>query len=111
MYNLLPYVTSDFSTHSLLNVIYIVANAIAAAIYIPLAKVLDLWGRAEGFLIMVTFATMGLVMMAACNNLPTFCAAYVSIGYFLLFNMFYQVATTKIYNILIIIPFYLKSFT
>ncbi|KAG2225569.1 hypothetical protein INT45_013680 [Circinella minor] len=83
LYNLLPYVTSEFSTHSLLNVIYIVASAISAAIYIPLAKVLDLWGRAEGFLIMVTFATLGLVMMAACNNLPTFCAAYVfySIGF------------------------------
>ncbi|KAI7853430.1 major facilitator superfamily-domain-containing protein [Circinella umbellata] len=83
LYNLLPYVTSEFSTHSLLNIIYIVASAISAAIYIPLAKVLDLWGRAEGFLIMVTFATLGLVMMAACNNLPTFCAAYVfySIGF------------------------------
>ncbi|KAI9274397.1 major facilitator superfamily domain-containing protein [Phascolomyces articulosus] len=83
LYNLIPYVTSDFSTHSLLNVIYIVANAITAAVYIPLAKVLDLWGRAEGFLIMATFATMGLIIMAACNNLPTFCAAYVfySIGF------------------------------
>ncbi|KAI9488892.1 major facilitator superfamily domain-containing protein [Zychaea mexicana] len=83
LYNLLPYVTSEFSAHSLLNVIYIVANAISAAVYIPLAKVLDLWGRAEGFLIMALFATLGLILMAACNNLPTFCAAYVfySIGF------------------------------
>jgi MFS family permease len=77
LYNLLPYVTSDFSSHSLLNVIYIVANAITAAVYIPLAKILDTWGRAEGFLIMTLFSTLGLVMMAACNNLSTFCAAYV----------------------------------
>ncbi|KAI8066498.1 major facilitator superfamily domain-containing protein [Gongronella butleri] len=77
LYNLLPYVTSEFSAHSLLNVIYIVANAISAAVYIPLAKVLDVWGRAEGFLIMTVFATLGLVLMAACNDLPTFCAAYV----------------------------------
>ncbi|KAL4922073.1 major facilitator superfamily-domain-containing protein [Aspergillus aurantiobrunneus] len=75
--SLLPYVTSEFQTHSLLNTIYIVADAIAAAVYIPLAKVVDVWGRAEGFLIMAVFATMGLVMMAACHNLPTFCAAYV----------------------------------
>ncbi|ORZ12414.1 major facilitator superfamily domain-containing protein [Absidia repens] len=81
--NLIPYVTSDFSSHSLLNVIYIVANAISAAVFIPLAKVMDIWGRAEGFLIMTIFATLGLVLMAACHDLPTFCAAYVfySIGF------------------------------
>ncbi|ORZ08153.1 major facilitator superfamily domain-containing protein [Absidia repens] len=83
LYNLLPYVTSEFSSHSLLNVIYIVSSAISAAVYIPLAKVLDLWGRAEGFLIMTIFATLGLVLMAVCHDLPTFCAAYVfySIGF------------------------------
>lgn len=77
LFNLIPYVTSDFQSHSLVNVIYIVANAISAAVYIPLAKVLDIFGRAEGFLIMATLATLGLVLMAACHNLPTFCAAYV----------------------------------
>lgn len=77
LYNLIPYVTSDFSSHSLLNVIYIVASAISAAVYIPLAKILDLWGRAEGFLVMTMFATLGLILMAVCHNLPTFCAAHV----------------------------------
>lgn len=74
---MLPYVTSDFESHSLLNVIYVVANSISAACFIPLSKILDLWGRAEGFLVMVTFATLGLILMAACENLATFCAAYV----------------------------------
>lgn len=78
-YSLIPYVTSDFETHSLLSTIFIVANSITAACYIPLSKILDLWGRAEGFLLMTIFATMGLVMMAACKNLSTFCAAYVSL--------------------------------
>jgi MFS family permease len=76
--SLVPFVTSDFESHSLLNVIYVVANSMTAAVFIPLSKILDLWGRAEGFMIMVFFATLGLVLMAACNNLPTFCAAYVS---------------------------------
>jgi MFS family permease len=75
--NLLPYVTSDFETHSLLNVIYVVADAMTAAVYIPLSKVLDVFGRAEGFLVMTVFATLGLILMAVCHNLPTFCAAYV----------------------------------
>lgn len=75
--NLLPYATSAWDTHSLLNVIYVVADAFSAAIYVPLAKILDLWGRAEGFAIMACFATLGLILMAASQNLATFCAAYV----------------------------------
>lgn len=75
--NLVPFATSAFETHSLLTVIYIVSNSMTAAVYIPLAKMLDLWGRAEGFLLMVAFATLGLIMMAASNGLPTFCAAQV----------------------------------
>ncbi|KKY14145.1 putative mfs siderophore iron [Phaeomoniella chlamydospora] len=75
--NLLPFVTSAFETHSLLNVIYVVSDAMSAAIYIPLSKILDVWGRAEGFLFMTICATLGLVLMATCNGLATFCAAYV----------------------------------
>lgn len=48
-----------------------------AATYIPLAKVMDVWGRAEGFLVMVVFSTLGLILMAASQNLSVFCAAYV----------------------------------
>merc|ERR1712000_88167 len=83
LYNLVPFATSDFETHSLLTVIYIVANAMSAAVYIPLAKMLDLWGRAEGFLLMIAFATLGLILMASCGSLSTFCAAQVfySIGF------------------------------
>ncbi|KIW74896.1 hypothetical protein Z517_11666 [Fonsecaea pedrosoi CBS 271.37] len=83
LYNLVPFATSSFETHSLLTVIYIVANSMSAAIYIPLAKMLDIWGRAEGFLLMVAFATLGLILMASGSGLSTFCAAQVfySIGF------------------------------
>lgn len=77
LYNLVPFATSEWESHSLLTVIYIISNSMTAAVYIPLAKMLDLWGRAEGFLVMVVFATLGLIMMAACNSLTTFCAAQV----------------------------------
>ncbi|PWY69776.1 putative MFS siderophore iron transporter [Aspergillus heteromorphus CBS 117.55] len=81
--SLLPYVSSAWEAHSLLNTIYIVADAITAACYVPVGKMMDLWGRAEGFLFMTICATIGLIMMAACNNLATFCAAYVfySLGF------------------------------
>lgn len=81
--NLTPFVTSAFEQHSLLTVIYIVSNSMTAAVYIPMAKILDLWGRAEGFLTMAGISTLGLVLMAVCTNLSTFCAAQVfySIGF------------------------------
>lgn len=78
LWNLTPFVTSSFQSHSLLTVIYIVSNAMTAAVYIPMAKLLDVWGRAEGFLLMVGFSTLGLILMATSNSLPTFCAAQVS---------------------------------
>lgn len=48
-----------------------------AAVYIPMAKMLDVWGRAEGFLLMIVFADLGLILMAVSHNLATFCAAQV----------------------------------
>ena len=59
----------------------------AAATYIPLPRAMDTFGRAEGFLAMAVFATLGLIIMAACQNLPTFCAAYVSKANFTLDNL------------------------
>ncbi|GAB1197563.1 major facilitator superfamily domain-containing protein [Aspergillus pseudonomiae] len=81
--SLTPYATSSFQSHSLLTVIDIVASAMTSAVYIPMAKMLDVWGRAEGFLFMLVIATLGLILMAASNNLPTFCAAQVfqSVGF------------------------------
>lgn len=75
--NLVPYAASEWETHSLVNVIYVVANAMSAAVYVPLSKIVDVWGRAEGFAFMTTVATIGMIMMAASHNLATFCAAYV----------------------------------
>ncbi|SPO02037.1 probable transporter (major facilitator superfamily) [Cephalotrichum gorgonifer] len=80
---LTPYVTSDFESHSLLTVIGIVTEAMTSAVYIPMAKLLDLWGRAEGFLLMVVFSTLGVILMATSHNLAMFCASQVfySIGF------------------------------
>ena len=75
--NLSPFITSGFEQHSLLTVIYVVSSSMAAAVYIPVAKVVDVWGRAEGFALLVGFATLGLVLSAVTTNLATYCAAQV----------------------------------
>ncbi|PGH13038.1 hypothetical protein AJ79_03875 [Helicocarpus griseus UAMH5409] len=75
--SLLPYVTSDFKLHSLTAATMIMSNIIGGLIKLPLAKVLDIWGRPQGFIIMVATLTVGLIMMAGCNGVQTYAAAQV----------------------------------
>lgn len=74
---LVPYVTSDFNAHSLTAYTYVMSGIIGGVLKLPLAKVLDIWGRPQGYLAMVVLLTLGLVMMAACNNVQTFAAAQI----------------------------------
>ncbi|KAJ5707806.1 hypothetical protein N7488_007607 [Penicillium malachiteum] len=75
--SLSSYVASSFSQHSLSGVPSAMADAFAAATYLPVGKIMDTWGRAEGFLFMTICATIGLILMAACNSFAIYCAANV----------------------------------
>ncbi|KAJ2993198.1 hypothetical protein NUW58_g1918 [Xylaria curta] len=77
LYDLIPYAASDVSSHSLLTVTYVIAGAVSAAAFIPLSKIVDVWGRAEGFALMITFATLGLIVLASSNSLAALSAGYV----------------------------------
>ena len=72
-----PYVTSSFGFHSLTATTSIMSGIIGGLFKLPLAKVLDIWGRAEGLAAMTFVLTIGLVMMAACQNVQTYAAAQV----------------------------------
>lgn len=76
--NLSSYITSDFSSHSLLTVISVVTSVMSAASLMPIAKVLNLWDRTLGICIMLLIAIIGLIMMACCHDVVTYCAANVS---------------------------------
>lgn len=75
--NLSAYVTSGFESHSLIPTISVVSSVMSAATYMPLAKILNLWDRSIGFLVMVLFSILGLVLSATCSNIATYCAAQV----------------------------------
>ncbi|KAI0385614.1 MFS general substrate transporter [Hypomontagnella monticulosa] len=72
-----PYVTSAFQQHSLTAATGVMSGIIGGVSKLPLAKILDVWGRPQGFLVVVLLLTIGLVMMAACNNVETYAAAQV----------------------------------
>ncbi|RYP44566.1 hypothetical protein DL768_008985 [Monosporascus sp. mg162] len=71
------YVTSNFQAHSLTATTSILATLMAGLIKLPFAKVLDILGRPQGFVLAFSSMTLGLIMMAACQNVYTYCAAQV----------------------------------
>ncbi|KAJ5374648.1 hypothetical protein N7517_006654 [Penicillium concentricum] len=75
--SLSTYVASSFQQHSLSGLPTAIADAFSAAVFLPVAKMMDTWGRAEGFLVMSICATVGLILMASCNSFPLYCAANV----------------------------------
>lgn len=75
--SLLPYVTSAFALHSLTAATSIMSSIIGGLIKLPLAKVIDVWGRPQGFIAMTGCLTIGLIMMAACDGVETYAAAQV----------------------------------
>lgn len=74
---LTPWVTSKFQHHSLTPTVNVMSNIIGGVFKLTLAKVLDVFGRPQGYLLSIIFTTLGLAMMAACNNVETYAAAQV----------------------------------
>ncbi|CAG9985189.1 unnamed protein product, partial [Clonostachys byssicola] len=74
---LTPYVTSNFALHSLTPTVSILSSVIGGVTNLTLAKILDVFGRPQGYLFCVVLATAGLIMMAACNNVESYAAAQV----------------------------------
>ena len=81
---LTPYVYSAFELHSLTALTSVISTLIAGLFKFPYAKIIDIWGRAQGFVVMIAFLTLGFIMMAACKNVQTYCAAQVFywVGYY-----------------------------
>lgn len=74
---LTPYITSAFALHSLTPTVSILSSVIGGVTNLTLAKILDVFGRPQGYLFCVCIAVIGLVMMAACNGVEAYAAAMV----------------------------------
>ncbi|CAI4211635.1 unnamed protein product [Parascedosporium putredinis] len=72
-----PWVTSEFQMHSLTPLTNILSSLIGGLWKLTLAKVLDIFGRPQGYAMSVFILTIGLMMMALCRNVETYCAAQV----------------------------------
>jgi MFS family permease len=74
---LAPYVTSAFALHSLTPTVSIISSIIGGVMNLTLAKILDVFGRPQGYLFCVCLAVIGLAMTAACNSVEAYAAAQV----------------------------------
>lgn len=57
--NVLVYVTSDFAKVYLIPTVSIVSTLVAGVIKLPVAKLMDIFGRPQGYLLMLICAVLG----------------------------------------------------
>ncbi|PGH09701.1 hypothetical protein AJ80_07654 [Polytolypa hystricis UAMH7299] len=73
---LTPFVTSLFEKHGLIATVGIVATIMGGCCALTLAKVVDVFGRIEGFLFMLAILILGVILKAACENVETYVAGH-----------------------------------
>ena len=81
------YVYGSFSSAPQITTAYIASSIIGGVLKLPLGKILNLWGRAEGLTISLLIYIIGMIILAACNGPNTYAAGYVLywIGYYCLY--------------------------
>ncbi|KAK8906822.1 hypothetical protein QC760_005390 [Botrytis cinerea] len=75
--SLLPYITSDFAFHSLTPTTSIMSAVIGGVSNLSIAKVLDIFGRPQGYTFCAVLCVIGLIMSASCNNVEAYAASQV----------------------------------
>ncbi|KAM3500495.1 hypothetical protein MY10362_006342 [Beauveria mimosiformis] len=72
-----PYVTSEFARHSLTATTSVVSSIVSAVINLPVAKLIELWGRMQVLALMVASMLLGIVLLASCRTVEAYYAAQV----------------------------------
>lgn len=68
--------TSSFAQHGLLSITGILATIIGGVCNLAIAKIIDIWGRVEGFIFMVVLIVVGMIMKSAVLNVEMYAAAH-----------------------------------
>ena len=74
---------ADFVSAPQIVVANILATIIGGVLKLPIAKLINIWGRAEGFFIFVCVYILGMIILASSNGPKSYAAGYVIywIGY------------------------------
>ncbi|KAJ5642943.1 uncharacterized protein N7484_005450 [Penicillium longicatenatum] len=81
--NVMYYAYANFASAPQISQAFIVSTIVGGVLQLPIAKTLNLWGRAEGFLTFLVVFVLGLIVIASCNGPNGFAAGYTLywIGY------------------------------
>ncbi|KAF3041761.1 hypothetical protein E8E12_009085 [Didymella heteroderae] len=72
-----PYVTSEFASHGLLTVGSVISTALGGCTPLTMAKVIDIWGRVEGFCFMLLVCVCGMIVKAVCTNVQSYIGGHI----------------------------------
>ncbi|KAL4793879.1 major facilitator superfamily-domain-containing protein [Aspergillus venezuelensis] len=75
--SLTPYVTSAFLLHSLTATVSVLSSVIGGVCNLTIAKIVDIFGRPQGYAISLLITTIGLIIMAATDSVKMYAAAQV----------------------------------
>ncbi|KAJ5685231.1 hypothetical protein N7536_007850 [Penicillium majusculum] len=81
--NVIYYAYANFASAPQISQAFIVSTIVGGVLQLPIAKTLNIWGRAEGFLALLLVFILGLIVIASCNGPNGFAAGYTLywIGY------------------------------
>ncbi|GKZ20201.1 siderochrome iron transporter 2 [Aspergillus brasiliensis] len=68
---------ADFKAAPQVSTASILYSIIGGVLKLPIAKTLNIWGRAEGLVVWVVIYTIGLIVLAACDGPNSYAAGYV----------------------------------
>ncbi|KAM0324349.1 hypothetical protein ACHAQA_008130 [Verticillium albo-atrum] len=72
---LTPWVTSAFQLHSLTPTVGIISYIVGGVCNLTVAKILDVFGRPQGYAAALLITMIGIIMMAATNSVEMYAAA------------------------------------
>ncbi|KAF2137209.1 uncharacterized protein K452DRAFT_278847 [Aplosporella prunicola CBS 121167] len=81
--NILNFAYGKFASAPQINTAYILATIIGGVLKLPIAKMLNIWGRAEGLFVFLIVYLLGIIVIASCNGPNGYAAGYTLywIGY------------------------------
>ncbi|RAH84956.1 MFS general substrate transporter [Aspergillus japonicus CBS 114.51] len=87
--NVLVYAYANFNTAPEISTAAILATVVGGVMKLPVAKILNVWGRAEALLIFTSLFVLGIIVLASCTGPSGFAAGYVL--YWVSYNALYLI--------------------
>jgi len=71
------FITSSFGVHGLLTIGSVISSALGGCAPLTLAKIIDIWGRVEGFCLMLLICVSGMIVKALCKNVQSYIGGHI----------------------------------